>query len=114
MVGSKSYVCIFIWAGVLRLLFQGSEIRKRIMPHNIFDTPMVVETLPDFTPQARKRWESISAYIRKRLLVNVWCTHCRCETTIVNFSGIIKSGNLLLMGKCAECNCDVARVIEGK
>jgi hypothetical protein len=34
--------------------------------------------------------------------------------TITNFSGTIKGGDLLLMGKCAECHSDVARVIEGK
>ena len=47
------------------------------------------------------------------LLSNVWCGHCRHETTITNFSGTIKGGDLLLVGKCAECRSDVARVIEG-
>jgi Zn finger protein HypA/HybF involved in hydrogenase expression len=74
---------------------------------------MAVENLPDFTRPARQRWESISADIRQRLLANVWCMHCRHEVTITNFSGTIKSGNLLLVGKCAECHGDVARVIEG-
>ena len=44
---------------------------------------------------------------------NVWCGHCGHETTITNFSGTIKGGDLLLVGKCAECHGDVARVIEG-
>lgn len=44
---------------------------------------------------------------------NVWCGQCRHETTITNFSGTIKGGDLLLVGKCAECRSDVARVIEG-
>lgn len=74
---------------------------------------MVVESLPHFTNPARERWESIPADIRQRLLAKVWCGQCRHEVTITNFSGAIKSGNLLLVGKCAECNDDVARVIEG-
>jgi Zn finger protein HypA/HybF involved in hydrogenase expression len=74
---------------------------------------MTVELLPNYTRPARQRWESIPADIRQRLLANVWCMHCRHEVTIANFSGTIKSGNLLLTGKCAECHGDVARVIEG-
>jgi hypothetical protein len=56
---------------------------------------MTIESLPTFT------------------LSNVWCGQCRHETTITNFSGTIKGGDLLLVGKCAECRSDVARVIEG-
>ena len=74
---------------------------------------MGVESLPNFTPPARQRWESIPAQIRQRLLANVWCGQYRHEVTITNFSGTIKGGNLLLVGKCAECHGDVARVIEG-
>lgn len=74
---------------------------------------MAVESLPNFTGPARQRWESIPANIRQRLLANVWCGHCRHEVTITNFSGAIKGGALLLVGKCAECHGEVARVIEG-
>ena len=74
---------------------------------------MDVESLPNFTRPARQRWESISVNIRQRLLANVWCGHCRHEVTITSFSGTIKGGDLLLIGKCAECHGDVARVIEG-
>lgn len=72
-----------------------------------------VESFPSFTKPARQRWESIPADIHQRLLSNVWCSHCRHETTITNFSGTIKGGDLLLTGKCTECRNDVARVIEG-
>lgn len=57
--------------------------------------------------------ESIPADIRQRLLSNVWCGRCRRETTITSFTGTIKGGDLLLVGKCVECRGDVARVIEG-
>ena len=74
---------------------------------------MPVESLPEFTKAARQRWESIPAEIRQRLLANVWCGCCGHETTITNFSGSLKGSDLLLVGKCAECHGDVARVIEG-
>jgi len=74
---------------------------------------MSIESFPNFTPPARQRWESIPADIRKRLLSNVWCGGCRHEVTITNFTGAIKGGDLLLVGKCAKCHGDVARVIEG-
>ncbi len=74
---------------------------------------MGVESLPNFTSPARQRWESMPVDLRQRLLSNVWCGQCRHETTIINFSGAIKGGDLLLVGQCAECRSDVARVIEG-
>lgn len=74
---------------------------------------MAVDSLPSFTRTARQRWESIPAVIRQRLLANVWCGHCHHEVTITNFSGAIKGGDLLRVGKCAECHGEVARVIEG-
>ena len=74
---------------------------------------MGAESLPAFTRQARQRWETIPAEIRKLLLANVWCGHCRREVTITNFTGTISGGELRLVGRCAECQGDVARVIEG-
>ncbi len=74
---------------------------------------MVTEALPNFSRPALQRWESIPANVRQRLLANVWCGQCRNEVTITNFTGTLKGGNLLLVGRCAECHGDVARVIEG-
>lgn len=77
----------------------------RDLPRTVGPTP-----LPGTSAQ---RWESIPADIRQRLLSNVWCGQCRHETTITNFTGTLKAGKLLLVGQCAECRCDVARVVEG-
>lgn len=73
---------------------------------------MAIESLQTFTKPARQRWESIPADIRQWPLSNVWCEQCRHETTIANFSGTLKGGDVLLVGKCAKCHGDVARVIE--
>ncbi|HMA32573.1 MAG TPA: hypothetical protein VKT00_12230 [Casimicrobiaceae bacterium] len=71
------------------------------------------ESLPTFTRPARRRWESIAAPVRQRLLSNVWCGRCGHEVTIADFSGTMKGRDLLLVGRCAECQGEVARVIEG-
>ncbi len=73
---------------------------------------MNVEKLPSFTSPAQKLWVDIPPDARKLLLSNVWCAACRHEVTITNFTGVVRSGDLLLVGKCAECQGDVARLIE--
>lgn len=73
---------------------------------------MTVEILPNFTDPAAELWSVILPDTRKLLLSNVWCGKCRHEVTITNFSGTVRSGNLILVGRCAECQGDVARVIE--
>ena len=73
---------------------------------------MEVETLPNFTAPARHRWEAIPADIRQLLLANVWCGQCRDTVIITNFSGTLERADLVLVGKCALCGGDVARVIE--
>jgi len=75
---------------------------------------MPIESLPTFTKPARKLWDAIPENYRKLLLSNVWCGKCRDSTTITNFSGAVKGGDLLLVGKCAVCHGDVARVVESK
>jgi uncharacterized CHY-type Zn-finger protein len=73
---------------------------------------MSVESIPKFTAGAAKLWASIPADTKKLLLANVWCGKCRHEVTIKNFTGAVKSGELLLFGQCAECHDNVARLIE--
>jgi len=73
---------------------------------------MIIESIPKFTAPAAKLWAAIQTDTRKILLSNVWCGKCRHEVTITNFSGAVKAGDLLLVGKCSECQSDVARVIE--
>lgn len=73
---------------------------------------MIIESLPQFTDPAAQLWASIPSHTKKLLISNVWCGKCRREVTITNFSGAIKAGDLLLVGKCSECHSDVARLIE--
>jgi len=73
---------------------------------------MPIESQPTFTPEAAELWANIPADVKKRLLSNVWCSHCRREVTILNFTGAVKAGDLLLVGTCSDCRGDVARVVE--
>lgn len=75
---------------------------------------MPIESIPKFTGSAAKLWESIPTDTRRMLLSNVWCGSRRREVTITNFSGVVKVGDLLLVGKCSECHGDVARLIESR
>ena len=73
---------------------------------------MTIESHPTFSTPAAELWSTIHSETRKLLISNVWCGKCRREVTITNFSGAVKAGDLLLVGKCSECHDDVARVIE--
>ena len=73
---------------------------------------MSIDAIPNFTGPAAKLWAAIPEGTRKLLLANVWCSKCGHEVTILNFTGIVKSQDLLLVGKCSECRGDVARLIE--
>jgi len=73
---------------------------------------MSIAHLPKFTPEATALWANVPADIQKKLLSNVWCSQCRREVTIRNFTGAVKAGHLLLVGVCSECRGDVARVVE--
>ena len=68
--------------------------------------------LPQFTPQATKLWNSMAIERQSLLLSKVWCSRCSRSVIIKNFTGAVKSGDLLLVGKCAECHGDVARLVE--
>jgi len=73
---------------------------------------MTVESIPEFSTAAAKLWAAIPSDIKKLLLANVWCGKCSNEVTITNFTGVVKAGDLLLVGKCSDCRGDVARLIE--
>ena len=98
-----------------RLLTQvGSRIgsRQDVTHGLLYDFSMTVESIPNFTEPAAKLWKAIPSDIKKLLLANVWCGRCSDATIITNFTGVVRQGDLLLVGKCAQCHGDVAHVIE--
>jgi hypothetical protein len=74
---------------------------------------MAIIAFPEFSPQAAAFWANIAMQQRAQKLDNVFCGHCLCGVEIVDYSGSMKSGDLLLKGKCAKCGHDVARLVEG-
>ena len=66
-----------------------------------------------FSLPAKTFWNKIPAGIQKRLLDNVWCSHCGEMTTITDYSGLIEKGDLILDGYCIRCGNPVSRLIEG-
>ncbi len=70
--------------------------------------------LTNFTPNAYRLWEALPPHTKTKILSNVWCGHCTKMTTIVNYSGRVIQGDILLEGKCQKCGGKVARIIEKK
>jgi hypothetical protein len=73
---------------------------------------MAIESISKFTTPAAKLWANIPGHHKKLLIASVWCWKCKHDVIITNFTGAVQAGDLLLVGICAECHCDVARVIE--
>jgi len=71
-----------------------------------------VITLPKFTPQAKKRWEQVPAWARKKILEEVWCSQCRTGTPLQIHDGKMESGCLILTGVCKKCGGKAVRLIE--
>jgi hypothetical protein len=74
---------------------------------------MTDNQLTGLTKQASRFWNAIPGDAREKILANVYCGHCRDAVSIVNVSGVVKGGNLVLNGNCAQCGQDVARLVEG-
>ena len=74
---------------------------------------MTESKLPSFSPKVSLFWAAIPVEIKQKILANVYCSHCRGAVTIVNFTGAVKGGDLVLRGSCAVCGHEVARLVEG-
>lgn len=68
----------------------------------------------NFTSQALKLWQKVPAWAQEKLLANVYCGNCVAMTTIVDFSGEVVGGDIVLSGVCKNCGSKVARVIESE
>jgi hypothetical protein len=71
-----------------------------------------IAQFPQLTPAAKKLWLAIPGEIRSQLLTNVYCGQCGGVTTMVNYSGSVTSGVVVLVGRCINCDAEVARVID--
>ena len=74
---------------------------------------MVTDSIPNFADDpAVQLWASVPDYGKRLILANVWCSKCRSGVRIVDQTGPVVGGDLLLYGICSVCQGDVARVVE--
>jgi hypothetical protein len=66
-----------------------------------------------FTPEAASHWQFVPAWIKETVLTYVWCSQCQGKTTMVQVTGELVAGDLLLIGLCNGCGAKVARLVEG-
>lgn len=59
-----------------------------------------------------QRWEAIPLEFRKKIIQNVWCTHCRGVVEIVDYRAYSAQPDIVLRGRCSVCHGEVARVVE--
>ena len=66
-----------------------------------------------FSRPAQEFWNKIPAEIRIKILNEVWCGKCKAAVSILNITGSVEGGDLVLKGNCHQCGRPVARLIEG-
>ncbi len=64
-----------------------------------------------FTLQAELLWYSVPAQAREAIVKNVFCAKCKASE-MVDYSGTVKNGDLMLVGACGRCGRKVVRVVE--
>lgn len=67
---------------------------------------------PKFTAPAARVWNAISPDDQQQLVSTAWCSKCRQEVTISDYSGSIKARHVLLDGVCSQCGGAAYRYIE--
>jgi hypothetical protein len=67
---------------------------------------------PKFTPPAAKIWNAISPDDQQTLVSKAWCSKCRQEVTVSDYSGSVKAGHVFLNGVCSQCGGAAYRFIE--
>jgi DNA invertase Pin-like site-specific DNA recombinase len=70
--------------------------------------------LPTFTAAAQRLWTRLPQPIQRKVLDHVWCSTCGKTTTMVQYSGQVREGDLLLTGLCAACGNKVVRLLESE
>lgn len=74
---------------------------------------MTVEPIPPkFTRPAARIWNAITADDQQILVSSAWCSKCRQEVTVSDYSGSVKAGNIVLVGTCSQCGGIASRYVE--
>jgi hypothetical protein len=70
-----------------------------------------VIALPKLTGDAKRRWDQVPESMRKEILDNVFCSHCRGSSMQLR-EGKMSGRSLVLSGSCRKCGGETARVVE--
>jgi hypothetical protein len=72
------------------------------------------ETVPSLklTESAKKRWDALSAEVKRGIMDSVWCARCRSGAAMQAREGRMSGLSLVLRGICKKCGGEIARVIE--
>lgn len=65
-----------------------------------------------FTRPAEKLWGKIPTERRMKILNSVRCGNCTDTVTMLNITGNVERGDLVLNGKCDRCGEPVGRLVE--
>jgi hypothetical protein len=74
----------------------------------------IMKDVNKLTGKALEKWEGISKEFQEKILKNVFCVQCHGVTEIVDYTGRVEKGDLILTGKCKKCGHGVARLIENE
>jgi hypothetical protein len=77
-----------------------------------FAKEMKTLPFPKLSGVAQKRWNQVPEMVRKDIMDQVWCTHCRNSTPVQLREGEKSGRFLVLQGTCKKCGSKVSRVIE--
>ena len=76
---------------------------------------MTIEPVPPkFTQPAARIWNAISPDVQEKLVSKAWCSQCRQEVTVSDYSGSVKAGHVFLNGACSQCGGAAYRFVETK
>ena len=67
---------------------------------------------PEFTPEARSRWEKVPSWAQLKILESVWCVNCRQGVPMELGKGRMEETCLILEGTCKRCGDKVVRLLE--
>jgi hypothetical protein len=71
-----------------------------------------IEPDDPFTAEARRRWQKVPDWAKRKILDNVWCGRCLGSVPIFVETAEMRGKDLILRGRCQHCGKDICRVVE--
>ncbi len=65
-----------------------------------------------FTPEAQTAWDRYPTSTQAEIMESGFCTRCLAKRRFHLDQGELRSGELVLVGRCSQCGARVVRVVE--